>query len=114
MPRRHSARLVCGATGECCAFPSGHAATAFAVASVIERHFGYRAAWPTLALATYVGVSRLHNNRHYVSDVLFGASVGMTTGWTIVGRHGSSRYALAPVAVPGGMAVTVTLTPARS
>ena len=27
-------------TGECCSFPSGHAATAFAMASVIERHLG--------------------------------------------------------------------------
>src|SRR5262245_9020547 len=29
-------------TGECCSFPSGHAAAAFATAAVIERHFGYR------------------------------------------------------------------------
>src|SRR5262245_10008034 len=54
--------------GSCCSFPSGHAATAFAAASVIERHFGYRLAWPTLAAATYVGASRLHDNRHFVSD----------------------------------------------
>src|SRR6185503_7918538 len=32
-------------TGECCAFPSGHAAAAFAAASVLERHFGYRGSW---------------------------------------------------------------------
>jgi hypothetical protein len=95
-------------TGECCAFPSGHAATAFATASVIERHFGYRAAWPTLALATYVGISRLHDNRHYVSDVVFGASLGMASGWTIVGRHGRSRYTLAPAPVPGGMVITLS------
>ncbi len=37
-------------TGECCSFPSGHAATAFAAASVLERHLGYRAAWPTLVV----------------------------------------------------------------
>src|SRR5438128_1942081 len=28
-------------TGECCAFPSGHAASAFAAASVLQRHLGY-------------------------------------------------------------------------
>src|SRR5205814_6145325 len=83
-------------TGECCAFPSGHAATAFAAASVLERHFGYRASWPALIGATYVAASRLVDNRHFLSDVTFGAALGEATGWTIVGRHGRSEYALQP------------------
>lgn len=92
-------------TGECCAFPSGHAASAFAAASVIERHFGYRAAWPVMAGASYVAASRLVHNRHYLSDVVFGAAVGITTGWTIVGRHGRDTMSFVPVPVPirGGM-----------
>jgi len=98
-------------TGECCSFPSGHAATAFAAASVLERHLGYRAAWPTLLIATYVGVSRLHDNRHFLSDVVFGSSIGMATGWTVVGRHGRNEYALVPVPVRGGMAVALTRLP---
>lgn len=97
-------------TGECCAFPSGHAAGAFAAAAVIERHFGYRAALPTLALATYVGVSRLHDNRHFVSDVLFGSAIGMATGWTVVGRHGRNEYRLVPTPVRGGMAISMVRT----
>ena len=92
-------------TGECCSFPSGHAATAFAAASVIERHFGYRGAIPTMLIATYVGMSRLHDNRHYLSDVMFGSALGTATGWTIVGRHGRSEYALLPLPVRGGMGV---------
>lgn len=95
-------------TGECCSFPSGHAATAFAAASVLERHLGYRGAWPTLVAATYVGVSRLHDNRHFMSDILFGSAVGMATGWTIVGRHGKNEYAFVPMPVPGGMAIVLT------
>lgn len=94
-------------TGECCAFPSGHAATAFAAAAVIERHFGYRASWPALAGATYVAVSRLVDNRHFLSDVVFGAALGEAVGWTIVGRHGRNEYALYPVPVPGGMMITI-------
>lgn len=92
-------------TGECCSFPSGHAINAFAAASVLERHLGFRAAWPTLALAGYVGMSRLHENRHYLSDVLVGAAVGTSIGWTVVGRHGRSAYAVIPVSVPGGVAL---------
>lgn len=94
--------------GDCCSFPSGHAVNAFAAASVLERHVGARAAWPTLALATYVATSRLHENRHYLSDVLFGAAVGTTIGWTVVGRHGRDDYAIVPVPVRGGMAAVVT------
>ena len=98
-------------TGECCSFPSGHAATAFAMASVLERHLGYRAAWPTLLIASYVGVSRLHDNRHFVSDIVFGSAVGMATGWTVVGRHGRNQYSLAPMPVRGGAALMLTRSP---
>src|SRR5215208_3049230 len=71
-------------TGVCCSFPSGHAAAAWAAASVVERHFGYRMALPTIVIASYVATSRLHENVHYVSDVLMGSALGIATGWTIV------------------------------
>ncbi len=58
--------------GSCCAFPSGHAASAFAAASVIERHFGYRMSVPAMVIATYVATSRLHDNVHFLSDVIIG------------------------------------------
>lgn len=95
-------------TGECCAFPSGHASTAFATASVIERHFGYRGALPTYLIATYVAASRLHDNRHYVSDVMFGAALGIASGWTVVGRHGRSEFTMLPVPLRGGVMLTIT------
>jgi membrane-associated phospholipid phosphatase len=100
-------------TGECCAFPSGHASAAFAAASVIERHLGRRGAWPTFAIASYVAASRLADNRHYLSDVLFGSALGIASGWTVVGRHGRSNYALAPVPIPGGFMVSISRTPPK-
>jgi len=95
-------------TGECCSFPSGHSSAAFATASVLERHLGYRGAWPTYVLASYVAASRLHDNRHFLSDVIFGSAIGIASGWTVVGRHGRSSYALVPVPVNGGMMVSLT------
>jgi membrane-associated phospholipid phosphatase len=89
-------------------FPSGHSAATFALAAVLERHLGYRLALPTIAIAAYVGTSRLHDNVHYLSDVLFGAALGTAVGWTVVGRHGRSNYAVAPVPVKGGFAIAVT------
>jgi membrane-associated phospholipid phosphatase len=101
-------------TGSCCAFPSGHSASAFATAAVLERHLGYRAAWPTMIAATYVAISRLADRQHFLSDVVFGAAIGTTTGWTVVGRHGRSNYALMPVPVRGGVAVVLLRKPVES
>ena len=100
-------------TGECCAFPSGHASAAFATASVLERHLGYRGAWPTFVVAGYVATSRLADNRHFLSDVVFGSALGIASGWTVVGRHGKSNYALMPVPTRGGMMVSVIRTPSE-
>jgi PAP2 superfamily len=101
-------------TGECCAFPSGHASVTFAAASVLERHFGYRAAWPTFVIAGYVAAGRITENRHFLSDILFGSALGIASGWTVVGRHGRENFALLPVPVRGGVALSGSLSLGRS
>lgn len=83
-------------------FPSGHAAITFASATVLQQHLGWRAAVPTYALATYVAASRLHDNRHFASDVVFGATVGIVVGRSVT-WHGRNTYTLAPAALPGGL-----------
>src|SRR5207247_4480720 len=90
------------------AFPSGHAAVTFAAATVIERHLGWKRSVLGYAIASYVAASRLHDNRHYLSDVLFGAAVGSIAGRTVV-HHASDYWAVVPVSVPGGgVALLVT------
>ncbi len=62
-------------------FPSGHATTAFALATVLSLWYPrWTAAW--LALATIVGWSRVALGSHFPSDVLAGAIVGV--GVTLV------------------------------
>jgi hypothetical protein len=39
--------------------------------------------------------------------VVFGAALGESIGWTIVGRHGRSSYALQPVPIRGVMMVAL-------
>jgi PAP2 superfamily protein len=91
-------------------FPSGHAAVTFATATVIERHLGWRKSLIGYSIASYVAMSRLHDNRHYLSDVIFGAAVGSIAGRTVV-HHASDYWAIAPVSVPGGgVALIVTRT----
>jgi hypothetical protein len=88
-------------------FPSGHASTTFATATVLERHLGWKYAVPTYAIASYVAASRLYENRHFLSDVVFGAAVGLASGRTVT-RHGRNNYALMPFVVPGGAGVAMT------
>jgi len=82
-------------------FPSGHASVTFATATVIERHLGWRKSMLGYAIATYVAMSRMHDNRHYLSDVVFGAAVGTIAGRTVV-HHQRDYWAFTPVPVPGG------------
>jgi hypothetical protein len=82
-------------------FPSGHAAITFATATVIERHLGWKKAFVTYAIAAYVASSRLHDNVHFASDVVFGAAIGSIAGRTVV-HHAADYWVVAPVALPGG------------
>jgi membrane-associated phospholipid phosphatase len=89
-------------------FPSGHSASAFATATVLQRHYGWKVGIPAYALAGYVGASRLNANKHYLSDVAFGAALGIVAGRTVTFGVGSTKFALAPIAAQGGVGIGVT------
>jgi len=90
-------------------FPSGHSCATFASATVIERHLGWKGTAIGYAIATYVAASRLHDNRHYVSDVTFGAAVGLIAGRTVT-QHGRDVWQLSAAPLPGGTAVVLSRT----
>jgi len=85
-------------------FPSGHAADTFAFATALERHLGWRYAVPAYVFSSYVAISRLPANRHWLSDAVFGASVGIIAGRTVT-SHEASPYPVAVTPVPGGVAI---------
>ena len=62
-------------------FPSGHTATAFVSATILHKEYGLtRSPWYSIAgygVATATGVMRVLNNRHWISDVLSGAGIGI-------------------------------------
>jgi membrane-associated phospholipid phosphatase len=91
-------------------FPSGHAAVTFAAATVIERHLGWKNSVLGYAIASYVAASRLHDNRHYLSDVVFGAALGSIAGLTVT-KHGRDTWTLSPAPVRGGIAILAARTP---
>ncbi|MEK7236126.1 MAG: phosphatase PAP2 family protein [Nitrospirota bacterium] len=60
-------------------FPSGHAAAAVAVATVLATKFP-RARWPILAAAVVIAASRIARGSHYLTDVAGGAALGCVMG----------------------------------
>ena len=62
-------------------------------------------------IAGYVATSRLTENRHFASDVIFGSALGMAAGWTVVGRHGRESFTLYPVPAKGGIALAGSWRP---
>jgi len=61
-------------------FPSGHTATAFTGAHILFREYRESSPWISItgyATATLVGVMRILNRKHWVSDVVTGAGVGI-------------------------------------
>ena len=88
-------------------FPSGHASATFAAATILERHLGWKRSALAYVIAAYVASSRLHDNVHYASDVVFGSAVGIIAGRTVT-QHGREAWTFAPVNVPGGVALLAT------
>ena len=62
-------------------WPSGHTATSFVGATILHKEYGLtRSPWFSVAgygVATATGVMRVLNNRHWISDVLSGAGIGI-------------------------------------
>lgn len=85
-------------------FPSGHAATAFAVAAALVGWAPGRRRWWILAAASGVGASRIVLNAHFLSDVLGGALFGWwagKAGVALVARYLPPRWrARTPGSVP--------------
>ena len=70
-------------------FPSGHAATSFAFATIIANQYKEKKIVPIAAygLATAISMSRIGGMNHHPSDVLIGAVVGHLIGRYILHRH---------------------------
>ena len=73
-------------------FPSGHAASSWAWATVVARQYSDRKVVPIAAysLAAIVSAARLSARRHYASDILVGGVVGHLIGGYVHQSHGAA------------------------
>jgi membrane-associated phospholipid phosphatase len=84
-------------------FPSGHTAIAFCAASLVHQEFRARSQWPGIgayAVASTVGAFRMLNDRHWQSDVLVGAGIGILSVHTAYLTH-RYRWGHRPEEGPG-------------
>ena len=90
-PRPADVRLIIP-TPNFPSFPSGHAAAAFATATVLVLTYRRWRAWlPALIGASLIALSRVYLGVHYPSDILGGAVVGLGTGAACCGLFATSR-----------------------
>lgn len=63
-------------------FPSGHTATAFMTATMLAKEYGHVSPWigiGSYSVASATGLMRMANNKHWLSDVVTGAGIGILT-----------------------------------
>ena len=61
-------------------FPSGHSATTFMTATILHKEYGWKYPWISIlgyTTATVTGASRILNNKHWMSDIIGGAAIGI-------------------------------------
>jgi membrane-associated phospholipid phosphatase len=90
-------------------FPSGHESASFATADVVMQRFGWKAGLPAYGAAVFVGWSRIAQREHYLSDVIFGAAIGVASARTLELHSRSRGIAVAAAPRRGGAAILVAV-----
>jgi membrane-associated phospholipid phosphatase len=81
---------------------------------VLEDHYGWKVGVPAFAAAAYTAMSRLTDNKHWASDVVFGAFIGVASARTVTIHLRKVDVTVVPQAAPRGGGVLVHLGRAGS
>jgi len=90
-------------------FPSMHTSSSFALASVLA-DTSETIAMKTVyySAASFVAFSRLYQNKHWASDVIFGAALGELCGRVVTSYHASGkRLAIVPQTYESGVGLAM-------
>jgi membrane-associated phospholipid phosphatase len=101
-------------------FPSGHTAFAFTGAQIIHEEYGQNSIVYSIAgygIGATVGVLRMVNNRHWVSDIVAGAGIGMLSTklayrllpWAQKKIYKNNKLAIMPVYLPKGAGFSLAM-----
>lgn len=94
-------------------FPSGHTAQAFMAATILHKEYGHKSIWYSVAgytMATAVGTCRMASNRHWASDVLAGAGIGiLSTNLVYLNHKHRKKSRMEISAAPRGFYMSMKL-----
>ena len=93
-------------------FPSGHTAQAFMAATFLHKEYGHKSRWYSVAgytMATAVGTCRMMSNRHWASDVLVGAGIGILSTNLVYWGHKHRKNKMNIAAAPRGFYMSMKL-----
>jgi len=71
-------------SGDKYGWPSGHTSSSFCVASVLHEYYGWQVGVPAYMAAGYLAATRVGDRKHNVSDLIFGAGLGLVIGHSVV------------------------------
>ena len=91
------------------AFPSGHSASAFATATVLHRHYGWKVGAPAYALGGYIALARMAWNRHHATDVVIGAGFGIASARTVTMSMAKTKFNVGVRPEVGGASVNFSM-----
>lgn len=95
-------------------FPSGHTAMSFMSATILSKEYGSYSPWISVAsygIASAVAVQRVAADRHYATDVLAGAAIGICSvqaSYWLTDRIFKKNSAKFAISIPGhGVQATI-------
>lgn len=93
-------------------FPSGHTTVAFAAATVYALQYKDKPWVPVLcyASASLIGLSRITENKHWLTDVLVGGALGYLTGRQVVNNYHRYSSLKAPKQKRGNVSFNLQLS----
>lgn len=91
-------------------FPSGHTSFTFGIAEVVRTLYGNRAGTLFYLMALNTGISRIHDNKHYLSDVIAGAGlgIGVVRGFRLAENNARGSSAIRLLPAPGGASLILS------
>lgn len=81
-------------SSESVSFPSGHTQASFSLATSMTESYGWQKSIPFWIMGLFTGLSRISDDKHWLSDVTAGATIGI-----LFGRAGFSHHSLIPTAL---------------
>jgi membrane-associated phospholipid phosphatase len=84
--------------------PSGHTSGAFSSVPVIWHHLGWQTGLAFGSISTLTALARIEDNKHYTSDVVAGATLGLVVGRLVIARRNVCDWQVN--ATPGSLVVS--------